>query len=221
MTRRGAPAAAASGFTLLELLIVLALLGLITTVLLAGFRLQAQHAERRAAQVERTGRVVAAHAFLRAQLANAQPAVPAGGQDRAVAFAGGPDRLDLVGLLPQSAAQGGLHLISIAREEDRLILQWHPFDGTAPAAGKRDAATAVMLTGVGWAAFSYYGTAPNESRPRWHEAWTAMPHLPSLVRLELSFADGERMPDLVVALRLAAPAGRPGDQAGTRQPPLP
>jgi general secretion pathway protein J len=218
MTRRGVPPAAGRGFTLIELLIAMALLGLITTILLAGFRLQTQHIERRAARAERAGRLVAVHAFVQAQLANAQPAVPVDGQGRAIAFSGRPHRLDFVGLPPQSAAQGGLHLISIAQEEGRLILRWHPFDGTLPLApaGGSEAPPMVMLEGVDQAVFSYYGAGLNETRPRWQEDWAAMPYLPLLVRLELLVAGGERVPDLVVALRLAAPVGRRSGQAGTR-----
>ncbi len=73
-------------------------------------------------------------------------------------------------------------------------------------AGEAEPRETILLDGVSAARFRYYGVVPPEKEPSWHEIWRDMPDLPALLSLELDFADGTRMPPLLVRPRLAATA---------------
>lgn len=195
-----------SGFTLLELLIAITLLGLLTTMLLSGLWLGTRHVARHTARIERSAQVPAVQGFLRTQLADAQPLLDPTSDGRSIAFDGRPDGLDFVGVAPESLAIGGLQLFSIERDPraaSRLRVHWQLF-GVPEVGQGRGIREAVLLDRVARLAFHYYGAIQPDKPPAWHQAWQDMEYLPSLIRLELVFQDGERMPDLTVAIRLSA-----------------
>jgi general secretion pathway protein J len=191
-----------AGFTLLELLIAVALLGLLTTILLAGFRLQTQHIGRQSERLERSSLVSTVHSFLRNQLARAQPLVPIGAEERTIMFEGQPGAIAFVATAPESVPNGGLLLFSAGYADHRLMVRWRRFDGGI-GEPPRDAGETVLLEGVARLAFHYFGAASPGQAPTWHKSWKEHAYLPSLVQLELTFLDGERMPVLAVAPRLA------------------
>jgi general secretion pathway protein J len=191
-----------AGFTLLELLIAVALLGLLTTILLAGFRLQTQHIGRQSERLERSSLVPAVHSFLRNQLAKAQPLVLTGAEDRTIMFEGQPAAIAFVAPAPESVPDGGLLLFSAGYADGQLVARWRRFDGTLGET-LRSAGETVLLEGVAMLAFRYYGAVAPGQEPTWQESWKERAYLPSLVQLELTFLDGEKMPVLAAAPRLA------------------
>ncbi len=56
------------------------------------------------------------------------------------------------------------------------------------------------------AEFSYFGIADTDEAPAWHPDWKDQKTLPELVRLSVTFADGDEgaWPDLVVAPQISA-----------------
>ena len=201
----------ARGFTLVELLVTMALLGLISVLLFGGLRYTALTAGHGTVVLDRASDVALAVNFLRSTLADAQP-LPASGdgaETGAIIFAGRPDRIVLIGVAPPHLARGGLYLIEIAldRETHILTARWAPLspgDMTEKAAALPVSA---LLDHVARVEFGYFGTSSDEETPSWHGAWEAQPALPSLVRLHISFTDGTEAPDLVAAVRTAAGCG--------------
>jgi general secretion pathway protein J len=194
------------GFTLLELLIAVTLLGLLTTMLAAGFRLGTRHMERQSIRLERASQIPAVQGFLRARLAEAQAFVDEASPRKSIVFDGRPDGLDFVGVAPEGLTIGGLQLYSVnlvRREGGQLRVLWQVFAVLETGTGQ-GAHETVLLDGVSRLSFHYYGIVPPGSRPSWHRAWQEMEYLPSLIRLEAVFQDGERMPDLTVAIRLSS-----------------
>jgi general secretion pathway protein J len=194
------------GFTLLELLIAITLLGVLTIMLLSGFQLGTRHLERQAARIDRSTQIPAVHGFLRTQLADAQPILEQMSGNRSIVFDGRPAGLEFVGVAPQSLTTGGLQLFSVERDprvESRLRVRWQLF-GVPEVGMGQGAHEALLLDGVARLAFHYYGAIQPGTPSAWHEAWQDMEYLPLLIRLELVFQDGERMPELIVAIRLSA-----------------
>lgn len=166
-----------AGFTLLELLVGLALMALLSGLLFAALRFGADSLARidATAQVLEDRRIVAA--FLRHRLAQAEPLVETGETGARVAFDGAPGRLDLVSEMPP-AAGGGRHRLRLADTRDGLRLSWRPAES--------DGESRQRLLGVGGARFAYYGQRAGESEPAWHDTWAGELALPRLVRLELA-----------------------------------
>jgi general secretion pathway protein J len=191
------------GFTLLELLIAITLLGLLTTMLLAGFRLGTRHVERQTTRIERSAQIPAVQGFLRSRLADAQPFFDQTSGNRRVVFDGRPDGLDFIGAAPESSAMGGLQLFTVEfdpRTTRQLRVRWQLF-GVPEVGFQQGSHETVLLDRVAGVAFYYYGTIPPAKGPAWHQAWQDMEYLPSLIRLDLAFSDGGHMPALTVAIR--------------------
>jgi general secretion pathway protein J len=206
----------AAGFTLLELLIGVAVLGLLMGMLFGGLRLASHQVEWRTARLDRGSRVSLVQAFVRRSLADARPLEIAGpragvaGPAVALAFDGTAEELEFVGTAPESAESGGLELIGLGLVRHgaggALSLRVRAYDAGAGGATAPLRET-LVLEGVRQAQFAYFGVTAGESEPRWHETWRQLPYLPALVRLTLTLSGGEKVPDLVVALRLSQDPG--------------
>ncbi|HEV2552083.1 MAG TPA: prepilin-type N-terminal cleavage/methylation domain-containing protein [Stellaceae bacterium] len=203
----------AAGFTLLELLIGIAVLGLLMGMLFGGLRLASHQVEWRTARLDRGSRVTLVQAFMRRSLADARPLEIEGsrpsiaGPTVALAFDGTAEELEFVGPAPESAESGGLELIGLGlvrrgAAAGALSLRVRAYD-TGAGGATAPLRETLVLEGVRQAQFAYFGVIAGETAPRWHESWRELPYLPALVRLTLTLSGGERVPDLVVALRLS------------------
>jgi general secretion pathway protein J len=205
VTRR----AAEGGFTLLETLIAVALLGLTVTLLLGGVQLGTRVLDSAGRRTDQGAELAAAAEFLRSRLAEAQPvtAKPRPDAKPKVVFDGRRDALALVRLASPYQAQGGYQRLTLGLDRDpgipALVAGAGPYreapDGEAEAPARRS----VLLADVATVEFAYFGRDAANRPPAWHQEWREQPDLPSLVRLRIAFRDGRQPPDLLVAPRLA------------------
>ena len=204
------------GFTLIELLIAVTLLALLMTMLFAGLSTGTRHIGRQSERLDRASRTVLAQNFLRMQLADARPVTPSNVPSDAISFDGRVDGVDFVSAAPQAIAAGGLQVLSLGIVDvrggggEQLLVGWRPFT-SAGAGASASAAVAsehrtALLDHIQEAAFAYFGVIDPAEAPGWHATWRNMSYLPSLVRLSVTFADGQQMPEFVVAVRAASGA---------------
>ena len=90
-----------------------------------------------------------------------------------------------------------------ANQQSHLDFAWTPFrPPTATGAERGKETTARLMENVTTIEFAYFGT-PDARRPaQWWDSWDGTKGLPTLVRLRLSFPQGDRRrwPDLIVRL---------------------
>ncbi|MBZ0104733.1 MAG: prepilin-type N-terminal cleavage/methylation domain-containing protein [Sulfuricella denitrificans] len=202
-----------SGFTLLELLIGLALLGLILALMFGGLRLGIRSWDAGALASEDMARVRVFEGFVRRQLNEVYPYMwkPAGSQ--ALAFRGDPDAIRYVGFLPAGGGgRNGLYLLNLEIERkdriQRLVLKSMPMTyETQDFTGMRGVdqtvlASGVIAEGVEELVFGYFGAETEQSEPRWLTHWRDPGRLPMLVRLRVKLSSGQEWPELVVALKV-------------------
>ncbi|WP_310474876.1 prepilin-type N-terminal cleavage/methylation domain-containing protein [Sandarakinorhabdus sp.] len=193
-----------AGFTLVELLVSLALLAM-TAVLLLATLSTGQGVERRASGAASASEsIAAAHGLLRDRIEAMVPEAIYGPGDPIVEMQGESDVMNF--LAAPAAAQrpappqrfrllltraGELSLFSI----DPLIQETDP--GLLSVVGW---SRAPLIGNVARLDITYFGAAPPDGLRRWRSRWYRRPELPELVRIRIAFAAGDRRvwPDLVV-----------------------
>lgn len=205
-----------AGFTLLELLVALALLGLLATMSLGGVRLGARTWETVTERSEMTGRTLMVRSFLLRELAQAMPVmVPGPGDSERLAYDGESDSLTFVAPLAPHFGLGGAQRLRLAIVDGdegagggkRLVLlrrPFHPDDEFNADDEERDEAH-LLLDGIADAAFSYRAAGEDSG---WSDTWQERREAPGIVRLEISFRESVAgdWPALLAARRITADA---------------
>lgn len=201
---------ATRGFTLLELVIGMTLLGFILALLFGGFRLAANSWDAVEARIERTNDEQLARALVRRLLSQMQPVRWKKAVNLPIAFMGEQGALRALAPLTGQAGAGGLRLIELVREGEeatatgkgltRLVLRQAPvrYDVENFASGINEAKSYLVLGNLDAVEFSYFGPDKRGEPPRWQDAWTNPEQLPQLVRLRLKSREAG-WSDLVVA----------------------
>jgi general secretion pathway protein J len=200
-----------AGFTLVELLVAIALLGLITTLLVAGLQLGTASRDRvtRASGELEDLRII--ETFLRQRLVQALPFVSGSRRDLPqVRFEGDGNAVRfLVSSVFRDDARGVRELfvtLDGANKRKSLIVYdspWVAGDASAGAPADAKAVRHVLLDAVTAIAFSYYGANPPQSKPQWHRDWRGAASLPALIRIRLQPAErSSPWPAITVAPRL-------------------
>lgn len=193
------------GFTLLELLIGMVLLGLILTLLFGGLRLGARSWDSGDKRADDSAQLRAIQGFLRRELSQTFPLRWKNQTDTRLAFAGAPDTLKFVAPLPVQVSGGGLYLLGLELEEGedgaRLIMKrvlTNPLakDFSSLEQGEKS----VLADHVEKLSISYFGAATEGGEPAWQEKWDDPQRLPLLVRIQVKLNDGRDWPDLAVPL---------------------
>ena len=201
----------AAGFTLLEILVAVTVLGLLVIGLTQGVRIGVSlwNAESRRsgeiAELDATARTLRnALTFIPISAAAASASGPV-----AIGFKGEPDLINFIGDLPTGLGGAQRADITIHREGASVMIAWAPHFHQAPetpaAPGPRLTETE-LIRGVDALQFSYWGADSPTSPPAWRTQWDG-PTIPELIRIRLGFAKGDlrHWPDLIVAPSLSNP----------------
>ena len=189
--RRGRPPPDA-GFTLLEILVALVVLGFIMTGLAQGVRFGLRAWDTQTRIIDERGELDAVDRVVRRLVERMEP-----GRDREPArVQGTANSLAFTSELPIAAA-------AIARQADvailvsggRLLLRWTPHSRVQRLGLPPPPAEEKLLSGEDRVEFTYWG--PDGV---WTSAWTEKT-LPALVRMRVVFPEGDRRrwPDIVAA----------------------
>ncbi|WP_287926513.1 prepilin-type N-terminal cleavage/methylation domain-containing protein [Diaphorobacter sp.] len=195
------------GFTLLELLIGMTLLGFILALLFAGLNLGTRSWEAGEQRIATSSRQAVVVDFIRRTLEQAYPLRWRVEDEERLAFAGEAESLRFVGPVPMhgGAAVNQVLILDLAEGETgrNLVMRWQLPDlrepGFEPAAA---AEPKILIKGIERLTFSYYGTESDAEAPAWHERWVEQKTPPELIRLQLVMENGEPWPDIVAAPRV-------------------
>lgn len=194
-----------AGFTLIELVVAITLMGLVLVALYSGLRLGLNSSESGEQRAEAINRLRSAQEFLRRQLAQSMTVYQTNDQQQPIAvFTGSPDRIEFVAPMLTHLGQGGLYRIRVETGDGRLRLRWRIYVRDDSEAGEER--ETVLLDKVSTVEWAYFGPEQDDESgqkpqnpPRWRSEWPNGKRRPLLVRLNLNL-DGEPWPDLVVAL---------------------
>ncbi len=183
------------GFTLLEVLVALVVLGFVVAGLTQGLRFGLQATARQERFTAERGDIDAVDRLLRRLLTQMDP----GTSRTPTAVAGGRSSVAFVTDLGAAAAQlGGTDAqVRLGVEGGRLVLSWRPAPHVVRLGPPPPMRTATLLDGLERVEFAYWGAVGKEA-PGWKRDWQGTA-LPSLVRVRLLFPEkgGRQWPDIV------------------------
>jgi general secretion pathway protein J len=191
------------GFTLLELLIGMVLLGLIFTLLFSGLRLGSRSWDSGDKRASDSAQLRGIHTFMRRELSQTLPLRWKNKIDAGLAFEGESNALRFIAPLPPTISVGGLYLLGLELENGeagrRLLLKHALVDSEAKDfSGLEQGEKTVLADQVKNMAITYFGAANPEEDPDWQDKWDDPQRLPLMVRIQVELTDGRSWPDLVV-----------------------
>ncbi len=201
-----------AGFTLLEMLIALALFSLLSMTLFGSLRLAIGAWTRGNAHGEEVGQTLHVQNLLRRLVEDAYPLfLTDDPPDGHVDFDGTLQAVTFLASTPIVLGTGGRSRISLsaqprgnqvdlvltsnlelARPDDRSVLMRKP-----------------LLPDLAAVEFSYFGRLASDRNPVWHPQWKGQSALPQLIRVLVRFpSDDPRIwPELVITPRITADVG--------------
>lgn len=204
------------GFTLLEILIATAILGIMMVLLFGSISLGARvwdAGEKRAAKVDK---ILIIHNFIREHLSRARPVIDDFSEDQeeegpVFAFSGTEETLRFVSILPTSAGRGGMYQFTLEAVEDEhgegkvLMAQLRAFYPSLDDVELKieDVRLLDEISGI---ELAYFGIdqefGEDEEDREWLDEWEDKSIMPQLVKLIIHPLDGIRWPPLIVNPRI-------------------
>jgi general secretion pathway protein J len=210
-----------AGFTFVELLVALSLLGLVTTMLFASLRFGVLAWSRNAVLTDRLDHITVVQMLLRRLIADAYPLFTLEGQNHGhVAFEGAETSLKFIAPSPIAIGGAGRSRFTLSLEQSglqsNLVLNSIPELADQPNLPTET--RKILVEKVHQLKFSYISKARSDSLPIWRERWENERSLPELVRIRVDFAkdDGRVWPELTIKSRITVDVGCVYDQLTKR-----
>ena len=191
------------GFTLLEMVVVVTVLGFLIIGLTQGVRTGLTLWEAQSRRVGETAELDAAARILRALLSGIAPSPSFGAGGAAAGGAelkGGAASLAFVGDLPTGLGTTQRADITLELSGGRLVLRWTPHRHELSTAAAAPPTETELVGNVERLDLAYRGTSPSAQETGWQAQWDG-PAIPELIRVRLVLGekDRRRFPDLIAA----------------------
>ena len=210
----------APGFTLLELLIGLALLGLMMVLIYSALNVGIRAWDAGDARVGEAAQQRIVQSFIRREFAQIFPVRWRGIPESKIAFEGTKDELRFVTALNLDAGMkdGGLQWAHLQLRDDAnaargkaLYLKRESFDLQAKDWSGLDSVPAAQATkllgGITAMEISYFGAENDITDPKWASEWSNPLRMPLLIKFTFKTEHGRDPPELIVQPKIGEEAG--------------
>jgi prepilin-type N-terminal cleavage/methylation domain-containing protein len=197
------------GFTLIEILVALALMAMIATILITSLQIGGHTWQRVMRAASSTEDIEQAQEFLRIRLSSLYP------DDRAAPDITGPrflvsngESLEFSGAAPESSADGSLrYQIAVSRESGALEVRSRVDRIDNSDSSAFTFAAERLVSHVASMSVQFW-LKPDETPGRWVDRWNDARQIPRLIRIDVAFGpeDNRRWPSLYVEPRIDTPA---------------
>jgi general secretion pathway protein J len=182
------------GFTLVELLLALTLMGLLLGLVYGGLSAATRAADRGQTILEDSSRIRMAHQFVHNQLNQMMPLVFLESEDGAerTVFEGAADRIRYVAPMPGYLGFGGPQVqeLAIVRGDDSLeLVLSHALLQGFEEPFLHESLPILLLEDIESAEFSFLGRDENGELTGWTTTWEDPGLLPVSVALDIEFVD--------------------------------
>lgn len=180
-----------AGFTLIEVMLAMILVGLIIGIGVGGIRMSRKAAETGEHRIEAINAVRTTQEFLRKQLARALPLAfdVDRTEGRNHVFVGEDREVTFVAPMPGYLSKGGPYVQRLALERDRLNFYHRML--ISEDDGEEEPVT--LLDRIRRGRFEYRGIDEEGKLGDWEDDWEDPSRTPMMVRLSLEFQDGTYM----------------------------
>lgn len=188
------------GFTLLEIMVALVVLGLLMVGLTQGVRAGLALWQAQSRRVDETAEIDAAARTLRGLLSGVAAPPSSGTATGAGKFNGDEHHLSFIGDLPTGLGTSQRADIDLGLSGRRLVLSWTPHRHEVSDGPPPKPIVTELVGRVDRLDLAYWGSVAADQPAGWQTRWDG-PQLPDLVRVRLGFAKGDRRrwPDLIAA----------------------
>lgn len=191
------------GFTLLEMIVVVTVLGFLVIGLTQGVRTGLTLWDAQSRRVAETAELDAAARILRVLLSGIAPppsfgpAIGGGGGEE---LKGAAASLSFVGDLPTGLGSTQRADITVELSRGRLVLRWTPHRHELSTAAAAPPTETELVGNVERLDLAYWGTSRSGQETGWQTEWDG-PAIPELIRVRLVFGENDRrrFPDLIAA----------------------
>jgi general secretion pathway protein J len=202
------------GFTLIEMVVAMTLLGTMMVLLYSGlsFALRSWDAS------EVNGRQVAdrrlGENFLRREITELFPMRWKDPGRLRFAFEGATQHLRFVSSRPAGVSMGGLSLVGIDVEPGdkprsrNLVMRRTMVDSEATDfSALEKAEKSILMPDVESVDFAYFGAENDFTEPTWVDAWSYPSRIPQMIRMRMKGSDGHALPEVVLRVMVGEEAG--------------
>lgn len=202
-----------SGFTLVEVMLAIALVSVIMALAYGGLRTSTRATDSGEALIEETNRLRVTHQFVRRQLSLAQPLIIEEGDEEGlqIRFMGDRDFVRFVAPMPGYLSYGGAYVQQFSLERGRngmeLVFYYAMLNGYEP--GEIEMFDGIVLMdGLREGSFLYLSLDEDEQSTFWADYWEETDRLPLAVVFEadLDRDSGLAWPDLYAEVMTDSPA---------------
>lgn len=197
-----------NGFTLIEVLIAMTLLGVMVVLLFSSLKVAAESWNLGENKITEVNKKAVVYQFFKRHLMAIRPLpsltteqnVDAGSQQ---VFQGLNQSLRFAGALPASSARKGLQVFEITLDPEnastlRVTLAPYRLTDDDPKIDE----PVVLLQNIAKLQFSYFGKTEDIAEQQWRDEWTIADRLPSLIKVSISLEDGSYWPDMVFPVKI-------------------
>ena len=205
----------ARGFTLIEMVVALALLGTMMLLMYSGLTFGLRGWDAADTNGRRTADRRIAENFLRREIGETFPMRFKDSMTLKIAFEGKENRLRFASSRPAGISASGLSLVGIEveaaddvkRTRNLVMRRAMPDDDAKDFAPLDKAERTVLYEGVDGVVFEYFGSENDFTDPKWEGTWDYAGRVPQLIRIRIRTAGGGSLPEMVMRLMLGEEAG--------------
>ena len=192
-----------SGFTLLELMIALAIIGILIFMLMAVLRLGARAVTAGEKKIETLERARTSLNIINAQVQSQNPLTREVEGQQKNYFTGNRDSLEFASNYSIWDGEGGYVIVSYQVIKD--ILGKQAISATESKVGLDSKRTLTLLDSYDALFFEYFYKGPTDEEGRWVDQWTESSFVPERIKLHL--VSGDKDLSLIIPMRAGGAAG--------------
>jgi len=194
------------GFTLIEVLIAMTLLGIMVVLLFSSMKICADSWQKGEDKITQVNDAAVVYQFFQHHLSTALPLWDdfTDKNNKVFAFQGENQKLQFVSSFPASAKKAGLQLFSLQLlkdgDEQYLQVSITPFFPVGEGDEWRKEEV-TLLRHVSSISLNYFGLEEGQTEGIWQDAWLNQASQPRLIKIKIERDDGSYWPEMLIELK--------------------